>query len=314
MRAREGTGTVAGVVQVVEVAARDGLQSEPVSFDTADKLRLLEAVARAGLERMEVASFVDPARVPQMADAEAVVEGFLPRAGLTRIGLVLNVRGMRRAVAAGVEEVNYVVGVTDAFSIANQGVPTARTLEGLAEVMALARGASVSVSVTLSVAFGCPYEGEVSDGRLATVLEAAARAQPDELALADTIGVAVPRDAVRRVELARRVVSDAIPLRCHFHDTRHSGVASALAAADAGVGALDASLGGIGGCPFAPEATGNVATEDLVFALERSGLSTGVDLDVLCEGARWLSQRLGRPVPGTVSRTSRFPPGRAPTG
>jgi hydroxymethylglutaryl-CoA lyase len=258
------------------------------------------------VQRIEVASFVNPKRVPQMADAEAVLEQLKPDAA-SYIGLVLNERGFERARATAVDEVNLVVMVTDTFSQKNQAMTTAEAIAAVEAIAPRARAAGLPVSVTLSASFGCPYEGEVDVSRLVDVATQVAAAGIDELAIADTIGVAVPHDVHRRVSAVRDAVD--VPLRVHVHNTRNTGYASALAAADAGVTVLDASLGGIGGCPFAPRATGNIATEDLVFALERSGYDTGLDLDALCRASEWLGERLGRPTPGLVAKAGGFPQG-----
>ncbi len=292
-------------IEIVEVGPRDGLQNEAVVFDTDTKVDFIERCVAAGVRRVEVASFVNPKRVPQMADAEAVLERLSPGAA-SYIGLVLNERGFHRATATQVDEVNLVVMVTDTFSQKNQGMTTEQAISAVAAVAPQARQAGLPVSVTLSASFGCPYEGEVEVSRLVDVASRVAAAGIDELAIADTIGVAVPRDVHRRLSAVRDAVD--VPLRVHVHNTRNTGYASALAAADAGVTVLDASLGGIGGCPFAPRATGNIATEDLVYALERSGYSTGLDLDALCRASEWLGERLGRPTPGLVAKAGGFPP------
>jgi hydroxymethylglutaryl-CoA lyase len=239
-----------------------------------------------------------------MADAEAVLERLTPGAA-HYIGLVLNERGFDRALATQVTEVNLVVMVTDTFSRKNQGMTTAEAIAAVQAIAPRARDAGLPISVTLSASFGCPYEGEVEVSRLVDVAAQVGEGI-DELAIADTIGVAVPRDVHTRVTAVREVTSAR--LRVHVHNTRNTGYASALAAADAGVAVLDASLGGIGGCPFAPRATGNIATEDLVFALERSGFTTGLDLDALCRAGEWLGERLGRPTPGLVAKAGPFPP------
>ncbi len=292
------------MIQIVEVGPRDGLQNEAVVFDTDTKVEFVNRCLAAGIRRIEVASFVNPKRVPQMADAEAVLTRLLPDVA-SYIGLVLNERGFERALATQVQEVNLVVMVTDTFSLKNQGMDTAEAIAAVAAVAPRAKDAGLPVSVTLSASFGCPYEGEVEVSRLVDVAQQVAAAGIDELAIADTIGVAVPNDVHRRLTAVREAVD--VPLRVHVHNTRNTGYASALAAADAGVEVLDASLGGIGGCPFAPRATGNIATEDLVYALERSGFSTGLDLDELCRASEWLGERLGRPTPGLVAKAGRFP-------
>ncbi|HQR79534.1 MAG TPA: hydroxymethylglutaryl-CoA lyase [Actinomycetota bacterium] len=292
-------------IEIVEVGPRDGLQNEAVVFDTAAKVEFIQRCLAAGTRRIEVASFVNPKRVPQMADAEAVLERLAPSAA-SYIGLVLNERGFDRALNTQVSEVNLVVMVTDTFSQKNQAMTTAEAIAAVAAIAPRAQEAGLPVSVTLSASFGCPYEGEVEVARLVDVAAEVAAAGIDELAIADTIGVAVPRDVQQRVGAVREAVQ--VPLRVHVHNTRNTGYASALAAADAGVAVLDASLGGIGGCPFAPRATGNIATEDLVFALERSGYDTGLDLDELCRASEWLGEQLGRPTPGLVAKAGGFPP------
>jgi hydroxymethylglutaryl-CoA lyase len=247
--------------------------------------------------------------VPQMADAEDVVAGVrsaVPAAGSSWIGLVLNTRGFHRAAAAGVDEVNCVVGVTDEFSRANQGMTTEQAVAVVAGVVPLALAAGIVPTVTLSVAFGCPFSGEVPVDRLRQVVEQVAATGVDEVAIADTIGVAVPHDVTARVGATRAAIGD-LRLRAHFHNTRNTGYANALAAADAGVTVLDASLGGIGGCPFAPRATGNIATEDLVYALHRSGFRTGVDLEAAMDASRWLGEVLGRDLPAYLPRAGSFP-------
>lgn len=294
-------------VEIVEVAPRDGLQNEDSLLSTSQKVELVRRSVGAGLRRVEVTSFVNPRRVPQMADAEQVLLDLREVPGLRRIGLVLNERGFERALAAGVDEVNAVVVVTDSFSQANQGVPTDCAIEAWLRVAQRAKEAGIAASVTVAAAFGCPFEGEVPVSRLVAVVSDLMAAAPGELALADTIGVAGPAEVVERVGAVRSVAGD-VPLRCHFHNTRNTGLANAYAAVQAGVATLDASTGGIGGCPFAPAATGNIPTEDLVYMLNRSGVHTGVDLERVVENATWLGEALGRQVPGLLSRAGTFPP------
>lgn len=317
-------GLAGARVELVEVSARDGLQNDAAELPTAAKVELIARLAAVGLRRLEATSFVSPRAVPKMADAEELVAALRARSdldGVTLIGLVVNQRGVARAAAAGVQEVNAVVVTTDTFSEANQGAATAEYLEGLADLLAGARLAGLRTSVTVAAAFGCPFEGEVPLQRLAWVLEAVAAAGPDEIALADTIGVAVPAEVHARFALLDEVLAGTALAtrprrRAHFHDTRNTGVANALSAVGAGVEALDVSLGGIGGCPFAPAATGNLATEDLVYALERSGAVTGVSLPGLLEHASWLAAELGHPVASSLSRAGPWPrppgPGTAP--
>jgi hydroxymethylglutaryl-CoA lyase len=289
-------------IEIVEVSPRDGIQNERTILSTEDKATLIGMARAAGLRRIEAVSFVNPRRVPQMADADAVAAALPDKAGL--IGLVLNPRGLERAVAAGLPEINVVVVCTDTFARRNQGADTAALIDGARAVLAAAPE-GMRVSVTLAAAFGCPFEGEVPVSRVVSVAERLldAPGRPfDEVALADTIGVATPRDVAERLGAL-----GGAPLRLHLHDTRGTGVANAWAGIEAGARALDAGLGGTGGCPFAPAATGNVATEDLVYMLERSGVSTGVDLDAAIRGAEWLEARLGTRAPSRVMRAGGFP-------
>lgn len=295
-------------VEIVEVSPRDGLQSDPTLLGTDQKVELIGRLVAAGVRRIEAVSFVNPKRVPQMADADAVMAALPRTPGVSYIGLVLNRRGLDRAVETGVDEINVVVVATDTFARRNQGTDTAGLLEAAAEIGAAAKDAALPTTVTVAAAFGCPYEGELPLDRLGRVLRRVVAAGPSEIALADSIGAASPRDVRERVALAREAIGDApITLRCHFHNTRNTGIANAAAAVDAGVGVLDASLGGIGGCPFAPNATGNVPTEDLVYLLHRMGHTTGIDLGRLVEQVPWVAEALAHPVPGLVSRAGVFP-------
>ncbi len=310
---RNAVNPVPHPVQIVEVAARDGLQSDPTMLSTGQKVELISRAAHAGLRRIETVSFVNPERVPQMADAEAVMaalrsDNALDSLGASYIGLVLNRRGLDRALDAGVDEVNAVVVCTDTFARRNQGRSSQELIDETAGICADARAAGLPVSVTVAASFGCPYEGEVSVERLRAVLEGVLAAGPDEVALADSIGVATPSDVRERVALADELRAGAsTTLRCHFHNTRNTGIANAAAAVEAGVAVLDSSLGGIGGCPFAPNATGNIPTEDLVYMLERMGYATGVDLHALVEVVPWLEATVAHPVPGYLSKAGIFP-------
>ena len=294
-------------VEIVEVGPRDGLQSDAVTLDTDTKVEFVTRLVDSGIRRVEAVSFANPKRVPQMADAEAVMARLPRREDVSYIGLVLNRRGFDRAVAAAVDEVNAVVMVTDAFSHANQGMTTAEAVQTWAGVARAAREVAMPTSVTLSAAFGCPYEGEVAIARVVDVAREIAAHEPDEVALADSIGVAVPSDVKDRVAAVRDAVGPAVRLRCHFHNTRNTGLANAAAALDAGVRTLDASIGGIGGCPFAPDATGNVPTEDLAYLLERMGFDTGVSLPALIDTVGWLERTLDHGVPGLLAKAGPFP-------
>lgn len=297
---------MARAIEIVDVGPRDGLQSEPEILSTATKLELIQRLVSAGLRRIEVASFVNPKRVPQMADAEAVMAGLPKVPGVQYVGLVLNRKGFERALAAGCTEVGLVAAATNSFSERNQGATMEENIRNFEEIAPLAREAGVRMQVTLSVAFGCPFEGEVPASRVVDICRRLAAAKPLEIALADTIGVAVPSQVTALVEQVRGAVGD-VAIRCHFHNTRNTAVANAYAAVLAGVNTLDASVGGVGGCPFAPNATGNVGTEDLVYMLSRSGYDTGIDLTKLIETALWLEGQRGKPVPSMVSRAGGFP-------
>lgn len=290
-------------LQIIEVSPRDGIQNEQTILTTGQKLELITRAASAGLRRMEVTSFVSPKRVPQMADADDVAAG-LPDE-VRSIGLTLNAKGFERAVAAGLDEANFVVVASETFNQRNQGTGTFDSVAAFADIASSAPD-RISVGVTIGAAFGCPFEGEVPLGRLMDVVTAVMNHGPGELALADTIGVATPRDIAERVSAVRRTFPH-VPLRLHLHNTRNTGIANAWAGIEAGVSRFDASLGGTGGCPFAPRATGNIATEDLVYMLERSGIDTGVDLDAAIQTAEWLELQLGHAVPGQVMKAGGFP-------
>ena len=294
-------------IEIVEVGPRDGLQNEKALFATENKVSLIERLIAAGARRIEAVSFVNPKRVPQMADAEAVMAAVPRRADVKYIGLVMNARGFERALASGVNEINFVVVASDTFNRRNQGVGTDDSIKTLAEVAAAARAAKMPLSVVVAAAFGCPFEGEVPVGRLIGVLAKIAEHEPREVALADTIGVGAPREVTERFAALRRIMPE-VALRAHFHNTRNTGLANAYAAIDAGVTALDASVGGMGGCPFAPAATGNIPTEDLCYMLERSGVNTGLSVPALIEVSRWLEAQLGREVPAMLGRAGVFPP------
>ena len=293
-------------IEILEVGPRDGLQNEPGVVPTATKIELIERMIAAGLRRIEVASFVNPARVPQMADAEEILRTLPRRVGVSYVGLVLNRRGFDRAVAAGCDEIGMAVVASDTFNRRNQGASTAESIAAWHDIAAAARAAGIRAQVTISAVCGCPFEGEVPSARVVDIARQVAESAPCEIALADTIGVGVPAQVTDLVNQVRAAVP-SIPLRGHFHNTRNTGLANAYAAVEAGIRVLDASLGGIGGCPFAPAATGNIPTEDLVYMLHRSGFETGVSLEKLIDASGWLQERLGRPVPGMLVKAGGFP-------
>lgn len=299
-------------IEIVEVGPRDGLQSEADVLPTETKLELIRRLADAGLRRIEVASFVNPERVPQMADAEAVMAGLPKRPGVQYVGLVLNRKGFDRAQSAGCTEIGMVTAATESFCQRNQGASQEETIQAWEEIAPLARAAGIRAQVTISVAFGCPFEGEVPQERVVALAERLARSKPVEIAIADTIGVAAPTQVAALVAGLRQAIP-TVPLRCHFHNTRNTAVANVYAAAVAGVRVFDSSVGGLGGCPFAPNATGNVATEDVLYMMSRAGYEAGVDLDRLIDTARWLQEVRGAPVPGMVARAGGFPKKQIPT-
>jgi hydroxymethylglutaryl-CoA lyase len=294
-------------IEIVEVGPRDGLQNEKAILEVDQKLEFIARLEAAGARRMETVSFVNPRRVPQMAGAEEISAALPHQSGRSRIGLVLNEKGWERCVAAGCDEANVVVCATDGFGIRNQGASVDEQIAALRAIAARkAQAGGPPITVTLSVAFGCPFDGEVSDEQVLKVVRVAHELKVEELALADTIGVADPWTVRRRVAQARKAAPDA-RLRMHFHDTRNTGLANAYASVEAGVDVLDASCGGLGGCPFAPDATGNIGTEDLVYMLERAGFATGYDIAALIDTSKWMAGILGKPPTASVSRAGVFP-------
>lgn len=295
-------------IEFVEVGPRDGLQNEKQFVSTADKIELVTRSLRAGARRIEVTSFVHPQKVPQLADAEAVCAGLPePGRGVTFIGLVMNLRGAERAIATGrIHQLGAVAVATDSFTRANQGQSSDESVEVAKAIIRRARAAGLTGQATIGAAFGCPFEGEVDEDRVVAIAASLAEASPVEVALADTIGVGNPGQAARLVTRVREVIAP-IPVRVHFHNTRGTGLANVWAAVGAGARVVDAALGGLGGCPFAPGAAGNVASEDVVYMLERSGISTGMNLEALVEASHWLGGVMNKALPGMVSRAGVFP-------
>jgi hydroxymethylglutaryl-CoA lyase len=296
-------------IGIVEVGPRDGLQNEAASVPTPVKLEFIRRAVGAGIRRIEVASFVSPRRVPQMADAEAIFAGLERRADVSYVGLVLNRAGFDRAAAAGCREIGMVVFTTDEFSRRNQGATSAESIRTWRDIASAARAAGIRAQVTISAAFGCPFEGEVPVSRVVEIAREVAEAAPFEIAIADTIGVGVPGQVAETFGRVAEVLP-GMALRGHFHNTRNTGLANAYAAVMTGAVVLDSSLGGLGGCPFAPAATGNIPTEDLVYMLGRMGIETGIDLGRAIETARWVEQHVGHPVPGMLAKAGPFPGAR----
>jgi isopropylmalate/homocitrate/citramalate synthase len=290
-------------VEIVDVGPRDGLQNEDETLSPEVRAELCEKLASTGISRVEAASFVNPKRVPQMAGAEEVMAAIERSPDTSYAGLVLNERGYERAIAAGVDEVRYAFPVTETFAQRNQNTTVADATQLAARLVERARLDGVRVSITLSAAFGDPFEGRVEPGHVLRIAGSVAASGPDEIVLADTIGVGVPNQVRTLVE---GVAAQGITVACHFHDTRNTGIANAVAAIESGATVLDASVGGTGGCPFAPRATGNVATEDLVYLLHNMGYETGIDLDALIDVAAWLAQQLDKELPGQVHKAGNF--------
>ena len=291
-------------VVVCDVGPRDGLQNEARTLEPAVRADLCDRLAAAGIKRMEAASFVNPKLVPQMAGAEEVMATLHRVPGVTYAGLVLNERGYERASAAGVDEIHYAFSATDEFGRRNQNATTAEGLETALSLVRRARADRLPITVTISVAFGCPFEGPVPPQRVLHIVEQLMEVPADEICLADTIGVGVPTQVTGLVNGAREL---GARVGAHFHNTRNTGYANAFAAVEAGVVSLDASVGGAGGCPFAPKATGNIATEDLAYLLRGIGVDTGIDLDRLIECSLWLGGQLGKELPGMLARAGDYP-------
>jgi len=295
-------------VEIVEVGPRDGLQNEKTLVSTEDKVAFIRKAVEAGTKRIEIASFVHPKRVPQMADAEDVVRELGEIEGVSRIGLTLNKRGAMRALESGVDQLGAVCVATDGFGLKNQNQTSAETVETAKDIIRLAQGEGRSAQVTVSTAFGCPFDGEVPEGRVLEIVRKLAQVEPDEIALADTIGVGTPGQVTRLVSQVAETIAP-IPVRVHFHNTRNMAIANVWAAIGAGASVIDSSIGGIGGCPFAPNATGNVATEDVVYLLNRSGIGHELELEKLIDTAKWLEPILGKKVPSMLAAAGSFPVG-----
>lgn len=293
-------------IDIVEVGPRDGLQNDPADLSTEQKLEFIARLEDCGVKRMESGSFVSPKAVPKMADSGAVFRGLDRQKPTRHIALALNEKGIRRAIDAQADEINFVLVAGEGFGERNQRMTPQQSADMLAQCAPLVHEAEIPLSATISVAFGDPFSGEVDPGVVANLAAQAQRAGVAEVGLGDTIGVATPWDVRNVVERVRMEAPD-VYLRLHFHDTRGAGLANVAAAVEAGVDVIDASCGGIGGCPFAPAATGNVATEDVVYMLERAGFETGLDLGKLIETAKWLEGALGHPVSSSLSKAGGFP-------
>ena len=293
-------------VSILEVGPRDGLQSEPEILPTEIKKEFITRTINAGIKNIEVTSFVHPKKVPQMADAEKLVESLPDRDDVTYIGLIMNQRGFERARDCGIDEVGMVIVSTDTYNIKNQNVVTQQSIDNWLDIASSAKSAGIRTSVVIACSFGCPYEGEVDPEHIASIAEQILKGEPDVLGLADSVGVAVPNQIKTTFSLIKDL-APTIPLRTHLHNTRNTGLANAAAAVEVGVSIIDASTGGIGGCPFAPKATGNIPTDDLLYMLDRSGIETGVNLKEIVKTTNWLENQLGRSVPAMVPKAGIFP-------
>lgn len=299
--------TEAKSIEMVEVSPRDGLQNEKKQVSTDEKLALIQRAIAAGSRRIEVTSFVNPRAVPQMADADQVCEGLPERDDVTYIGLVMNQRGADRAIATGrIDQLGAVAVSTDTFAMANQGQTSDGSVVAATAIIRSAQDNGLTGQATIAASFGCPFEGEVAEDRVVAMASAIAKAGPVEVALADTIGVANPAHVASLIGKVRAAVGD-LPIRVHFHNTRGTGLANVWAAICAGATTVDASIGGLGGCPFAPGAAGNVATEDVVYMLERAGIATGLELEKLIETNRWLGRVMNKDLPAMVGKAGGFP-------
>jgi isopropylmalate/homocitrate/citramalate synthase len=292
-------------ITICDVGPRDGLQNEDTHLEPETRGELVNRLAGAGLPRIEAVSFVNPARVPQMAGAEEVVTAIERRDGVVYAGLVLNERGYDRLLGTGLDEVHFAFASTETFNRRNQNASPDESLAAAAVIVRRAHSDGLRATVTIGTSFGCPFEGAVDAARVLGFAERLAAAGADEVVFADTVGVAVPRQVK---ELVSGAAGLGTPIGVHLHNTRNTGFANAYAALEAGASVLDASVGGIGGCPFAPRATGNICTEDLVYMLNGEGIETGIDLDALIDVAGWLESRLGRQLPGQVYRAGTFTP------
>jgi isopropylmalate/homocitrate/citramalate synthase len=292
-------------VTICDVAPRDGLQNEAKTLEPAERAELVDLIAAAGVPRIEAVSFVNPKVVPQMAGGEEVVAAIDRRDGVVYAGLVLNERGYERLRETGLDEAHFAFAASETFNRRNQNAAPEESVEVAKTIVERAHEDGIRATVTIGVSFGCPFEGAVDPDRVLGFAEELVGALADEIVLADTVGVAVPRQVKHLVAETAKL---ARPIGVHLHNTRNTGFANAYAALEAGATVLDASAGGVGGCPFAPRATGNISTEDLVYMLHGEGVETGIDLDALISVAEWLEGKLERQLPGQVYRAGSFAP------
>ena len=299
---------MAEFLEIVEVSPRDGLQNEKKILTTKQKVELIARAVDSGFTRIEVTSFVNPKKIPQMFDTDELIASLskYKKKDVKLIGLVLNEKGFNRALASSIDVINYVVVASDTFSIRNQGASTLDNLKVLEKIYTESNN-KIEITTTIGASFGCPFEGEISSKKLLSIIEQISKIGLNEICLADTIGVATPKD----IKVKLKAIKSLFPhlkVRLHLHNTRNTGIANAWAGIEEGVMGLESSFGGSGGCPFAPRATGNIPTEDLIYMLDRSGIKTGISLSKSIETALWLEKQLEKPLPGYLKNTDSFPP------
>ena len=298
---------VSSKIEICEVGPRDGLQNEKRIWSVDERVELIDRLSATGVPRIEAVSFVNPKRVPQMADAEQVMAKITRPAGVSFAGLALNAKGAERAIEAGVDEVRYVVVASETFNQRNQGASIDETLAGFSDIADKVSNAGLKLSATVAAAFGCPFEGNVEAAQVARIAKQLADGGCVEIGVADTIGSGVPTQVSEIYGLVRGAVGPDIGLGFHLHNTRNTGFANAAQAVGEGVLFLDSSVGGLGGCPFAPAATGNIATEDLCFMLRNMGYETGIDIDAYVEVSKWAEGFFDSPLPGQIMKAGLFP-------
>ena len=298
---------VAKSIDICEVGPRDGLQNESKAWSLEARVDLIDQLGQTGLSSIEAVSFVDPKRVPQMADAEKVMAKIRRPSGLNFAGLALNMRGVERAIDCGVDEVRCVVVASETFNRRNQGKDIDSTMDDFETIADRVHNARLRLSLGIAAAFGCPFEGAVDVSKVVAIAKRMSVLDPANIWVADTIGCAVPTQVETLMGQLAKVVGETLPLGCHFHNTRNTGYANAISAINHGAKFLDSSIGGIGGCPFAPRATGNIATEDLCHMLRNMNIATGIDLDHLIKVSNHVSEHMGRDLPGQIARAGAFP-------
>lgn len=294
-------------ITICEVGPRDGLQSEKRLFSVAERVELIDRLSAAKMPLIEAVSFVNPKKVPQMAEPEQVLAKIQRREGARIAGLALNQKGAERALDAGIDELRFALMASETFNRRNQGADVWDNIAMFERIIAPVKAAGIRCVAIIGTSFGCPFEGEIAEQRVVDIAKRMAESGADGLILADTIGAAVPNQVQQRFAAVAAAIGRDCELGCHFHNTRNTGFANAYAAYLSGARVFDASIGGLGGCPFAPRATGNIASEDLIHMLRNMGLTITVDLPALLSVAEWLQQFFSAPLPGQVMKAGLFP-------